>query len=144
MSGASTLGSEIVRCPHKSLTEVILPYAIDNNARRERMIRLGQPLSQRQAPAGMPPTRLGLRSAPRGFRVIENRRNSKLHRLARIHIIAPNENATGRWGLRYVPQPPNSLRVELLVSFLVLALLGSEAGKLRILLLKLRIIRRVG
>ena len=52
MRGVSAHRAEIVRRGHDALAEVILPQAIDDHPRRQRMIGPRQPIGQRRTTAG--------------------------------------------------------------------------------------------
>src|SRR5262245_5789624 len=107
------------------------------------MIGAREPLRQCETPAGMPPIRLRLRRLPGIARVVQNQGNSKIYRISGLQVISPNENSRRRRVLRYVPESPDSLRVQILVSFRMRALLGGELGEFGVLLFELRIVRRV-
>src|SRR5262245_16024680 len=122
MCGRCALRTEVVRGPDYAGAEVILPDSIDNHSRCKGMIGGGQPLGQRQTPSRVVPFRLGLGSLPGALRIIENCGNSKCHRLTWIQVIASIENSGRRWILRNVPNPPDPLCIQPLVSLLMCTL----------------------
>src|SRR5215469_18894390 len=73
----STLRSEIIRSTHEALAKVVLPDAVDDDTRGQRMIGHGEPLRKGKAPAGMVPFGLRLGRVPGLLRIVENSGNSR-------------------------------------------------------------------
>src|SRR5262245_2867462 len=143
MRRRSALRSEIIGSANDALAEVILPDAVNEDTRSQRMIGLGEPSRQRQASASVVPLGLWLGGTPGFLRIIENSGYSGLNRIARIQLISAIENPGRRRILRDIPQAPDPLGVEALVLSLVLSLLGCQLREFGILFFKSRIVGRI-
>src|SRR2546427_5631949 len=104
MSGWSALSTKIVGSSYYPAIEMVMPQAIHQHARRQRVSRTGQPPSQRQTSA-----------SGRGFRAVTNLRsaarqenagNTRSHSLAFTSVLAPFQDMDFGNLFRIVRQAP--------------------------------------
>ena len=86
MGGAFAGGSEIIDCPHDAGTEKVMPNAVDHDACREWVIRLGQPRGELHASAC--PGANGV-----GFHVVEHLQKPAFHDRSLIANLPADEHS---------------------------------------------------
>ena len=128
--------SEVAGRAHQPHAEVMLPDAVHHDPGGQRMVGLGQPLGQREAPPGGFGAPIGL-FHPVGRQLsVEHRRHPGQHLVPGIGVFAPSQNPSGRGTTSHVEKRPYLglvLQLLLLVLDLLLDFLGGFGKVLELL-----------
>src|SRR5260221_12145421 len=106
MSRPRALRAEVIGSRDNTSSKMILPNAIDDHARRQRIVRPGQPARERKTAARMRRASRLIGNAKGTLWIVENVRNTGLDGFARILVVAAHEHARNRVG-RYIPGGPD-------------------------------------
>jgi len=95
MSRPFAQDTEVSRCAHNSTAEMVHPNSIHQDASKQRMLAVGQPLGISQASAGRRQIRSLVRKRT-GIRSVQDRQFSRRDGLPGLIVIAPVEQMGGR------------------------------------------------